>query len=202
MKKWNEQFWDLLDSYLPHHGSRIIIFLTLILSGALFAAVPLAVKLMQPPLKEASITLIQLTAPLSLLVCNAVLVYALNIRFIMSQTATEKSPFRFIGKAKIAINDYYEIPGFKTPPFRIELKKISIETIPSRYECIPESDLNNEKAETATLCFAPHLSMHHGRRIKKIYKNNIDEETYIMCKSQLPEQDASVFFFYISPEGK
>lgn len=74
--------------------------------------------------------------------------------------------------------------------------------MPPPYHCIPETDLNNKDIETATLSFSPSLSMHHGRRVKQTDINEINEETFIMCKSTLPEQDNSIFFFYISPDGK
>jgi len=126
----------------------------------------------------------------------------LNIRFVWALSPQKNLPFQFNGKVKVSLNDYFEVPGFNTPPFRVVLKKISTENMPPPYLCIPETDINNKDTETATLSFSPHLSMHHGRGVKRTDINNFDEETFIMCKSQLSEQDYSVFFFYISPDGK
>lgn len=201
MKNWNEQFWDLVDSYTPHHGTRIIIFLSISLSILIFAYLPSTAKALQLSWTETTITLLRATIPLSLLLSIFVLVYVLNIHFVWSLNSQNALPFKFNGKARLSLNDYYEIPGFNTPPFRIVLKNISTENMPPPYLCTPETELNNQNTETVTLSFTPHLSMHHGRRVKQTDLNNIDEETYIMCKSQLPEQDSSVFFFYISPDG-
>ena len=134
--------------------------------------------------------------PLLLILFGLLTSHILTIFYF--QSSKNLKSWKFDQKIILTVGEYFDISTESDHPLRVELKKISKETMPPPEICIPYSKDNDIITDTATVMFSPAF-IYPGRCVRKIenYSSSF-EETFILPKYKFPEEDTSVYFFNVT----
>lgn len=104
-------------------------------------------------------------------------------------------PWKLHEKVTLGLGDYYDVMTKNGEKFfRISLKEISQQTMPSAYVFNPQPV--ETITEVATIGFDPGFFINHGSCVKQITLGHIqNEDCFYMSKDSFHEEKSSVYFF-------